>query len=158
MERKRTIRAGIIGSGFAADFHFEAVQRVYGVKVEVVGAYSRNPERLNEFCHKKGVKTYGNIEELINASDVIHLCTPPVTHEPLAIQILKKNKNVIIEKQLTGYFGNEENDLSGTNFPREKGLEAALQSIKKMLSAERRKNTSVDKRYNYSYIVGSTIF
>ena len=38
--KEKIIKAGIIGSGFAAKFHFDALQRVYTAKVEVVGAYS----------------------------------------------------------------------------------------------------------------------
>ena len=151
MEEKSTIQAGIIGSGFAADFHFEAVQRVYGVKVEVVGAYSRNSDRLKAFCNNKNVKAFPDMKELINASDVVHLCTPPVTHEPLAIQILRKDKDVIIEKPLTGYFGSNENDFSGTKFPREKGLEAALESIQKMLAAERTSKGRIMYAENWIY-------
>ncbi|MGA7721613.1 MAG: hypothetical protein WCA84_10590 [Ignavibacteriaceae bacterium] len=39
---KKTIRAGIIGSGFAAKFHFAALKRIHCTNVEVIGAYSRN--------------------------------------------------------------------------------------------------------------------
>jgi hypothetical protein len=37
MHDMKKIRAGIIGSGFAARFHFEAMQRVYCTRVEVIG-------------------------------------------------------------------------------------------------------------------------
>ena len=33
-----TIRAGIVGSGFAARFHLEAMRKVYGVNVDITGA------------------------------------------------------------------------------------------------------------------------
>ena len=36
----RPIRVGIVGSGFAAEFHYTAYQRVTGIDVEVVGATS----------------------------------------------------------------------------------------------------------------------
>ncbi|MDT0645125.1 Gfo/Idh/MocA family oxidoreductase [Zunongwangia sp. F260] len=148
---KKVVRAGIVGSGFAARFHFDALQRVYGVTVEVIGAYSRNTENLNKFSEEKGVKAFSTLQELIAASDVLHLCTPPVTHEPLAIQILKEDKNVIIEKPLTGYFGDDEEDFSGDDFPREKGLEQALRSIKNMLKAEKLSKGTIMYAENWIY-------
>jgi len=46
----KAIKVGIIGSGFAARFHYEALKRVYGVRIEIIGAFSRNSENLNSFC------------------------------------------------------------------------------------------------------------
>ncbi len=34
MEKKQ-VRTGIVGSGFSASFHFEAVRKIYGTDVEV---------------------------------------------------------------------------------------------------------------------------
>ena len=51
---KKVIRAGIIGSGFAAQFHFDALQRVFSTKVEVVGAFSKSPLELIELLRPEG--------------------------------------------------------------------------------------------------------
>ena len=32
---KKTVRAGIVGAGFSASFHFEAIEQVYGANVYV---------------------------------------------------------------------------------------------------------------------------
>ena len=34
MSSMSTLRAGIVGSGFSASFHYEALRRVYDVRVE----------------------------------------------------------------------------------------------------------------------------
>ncbi|WP_373056643.1 Gfo/Idh/MocA family protein [Zunongwangia sp. H14] len=152
MAEKKVLRAGIVGSGFAARFHFDALQRVYGVKVEVVGAYSKTPANLKKFSSEKGIKAFKNLQELIAASDVLHLCTPPVTHEPLAVEILQHNKDVIIEKPLTGYFGNEEEeDFSGDTFSREEGLKQALNSIQNILKAEKKSKGRIMYAENWIY-------
>jgi len=39
MERK-TVRTGIVGAGFAAGFHYEALMRVRCVDVDVAGVYA----------------------------------------------------------------------------------------------------------------------
>jgi len=35
--QKKTVPSGLLGAGFSATFHFEAIRKVYGTDVEVVG-------------------------------------------------------------------------------------------------------------------------
>ena len=42
--KKKTVRTGIVGSGFSATFHFEALRKVYGTDVEVIGVHSLDVE------------------------------------------------------------------------------------------------------------------
>lgn len=145
------IRAGIIGSGFAARFHYEALKRVYGTKVEVVGAYSPNPARLNAFAKEKNVTAFISLPSLIDASDVLHICTPPSTHEALVIQCLAKGKHVIVEKPFTGYFGDGSPNFNGDTFPRKNSLEAVISSINRMLEAEQKSSASILYAENWIY-------
>ena len=43
----KVLRSGIAGSGFAAKFHYEALRRVFGVNVQIAGAYSQTAATLN---------------------------------------------------------------------------------------------------------------
>jgi predicted dehydrogenase len=133
--KQKTLRAGIIGSGFAAKFHYDAMLRVYTAKVEIVGAYSRSSENLAAFTSVRKLKAFDSIESLIESSDVLHICTPPVTHEPLVLAALEQDKHVIVEKPFTGYFGDGTETFNGDSFSREKGLVHTLQSISRMLEA-----------------------
>ncbi|MBR5850646.1 MAG: Gfo/Idh/MocA family oxidoreductase [Alistipes sp.] len=133
---KKVLRAGFIGSGFAARFHYAALQHVFSTKVEIAGVYSVATEEAKQFAAERGLKVYDSLDELIDDSDVLHVCTPPVTHEPLVVAVLKKNKNVIVEKPFTGYFGDGSEEFNGETFPREKGLEVTIESCKRMLQAE----------------------
>jgi len=148
---KKILNAGIIGSGFAARFHFEALKRVFSTKIEIIGAYSKSPEELKDFTSTRGIGLFGSMEELIEACDVLHVCTPPVTHEPIAIAVLKQNKNVIIEKPFTGYFGDGSKDFNGDTFPREEGLKQAVASIRRMLDAEKESKGSIMYAENWVY-------
>ena len=150
MENK-VIRAGIIGSGFAAKFHYDALLRVFSTKLEIAGAYSKTPEKLKEFTTPRKLKAYDNLEALIEDSDVLHVCTPPVTHEPFVVAALKKNKHVIVEKPFTGYFGDGSETFSGDSFARETGLEHTLQSIKRMLEAEKSSAGKIMYAENWIY-------
>ncbi|MBQ7297046.1 MAG: Gfo/Idh/MocA family oxidoreductase, partial [Alistipes sp.] len=94
---KKSLRAGFIGSGFAARFHYAALQHVFSAKVELSGVYSVATEEARLFAAERGLKVYDSLDALIDDSDVLHVCTPPVTHEPLVIAVLEKNKNVIVE-------------------------------------------------------------
>jgi len=148
---KKTIRAGIVGSGFAAKFHFEGLQRVFSAKVILVGVHSPTANNMEEFAQSRNIKPYDNLEELIKDCDLIHVCTPPVTHEPIIIQALKQNKHVIVEKPLTGYFGDGSEDFNGDTFSREKGLEHTLESLRRMLNAEKESEGHIMYAENWVY-------
>ncbi|SDS65566.1 Gfo/Idh/MocA family oxidoreductase [Gramella sp. MAR_2010_147] len=147
----QAIKVGIIGSGFAARFHFESLKRVYGVKLNIIGAYSRNRENLEPFCNEKNLTAFNSLEDLIAEADVLHVCTPPVTHENLIVEILAKDKYVIVEKPLTGYFGEESEEFSGDTFSREIGLQKALESLKKIMEAESKSKGKILYAENWIY-------
>jgi predicted dehydrogenase len=86
MNKKHTYHAGIIGSGFAARFHYDALTRVNTVKVEIEGAFSINIAELNDFTTSRGIKSFDSLHDIILSCDVLHVCTPPSTHEKLAIE------------------------------------------------------------------------
>ncbi len=151
MMEKKSLRAGFIGSGFAARFHYAALQHVFSAKVEISGVYSVATEEARLFAAERGLKVYDSLDALIDDSDVLHVCTPPVTHEPLVIAVLEKNKNVIVEKPFTGYFGDGTPEFSGENFSREKGLEVTIESCKRMLEAEARSEGRIMYAENWIY-------
>jgi len=145
------IRTGIAGSGFAARFHFEALQRLYSVKAEVKGAFSPTALNLNKFTAERNIKAYNSLESLIDDSDVIHVCTPPSSHESIVVAALENNRHVIVEKPFTGYFGDGTDAFSGDSFPREKGLEQALASVKRMIEAEKISRGKIMYAENWIY-------
>lgn len=147
----RVLSAGIIGSGFAAKFHYEALARVYSTKVEVIGAYSPSSKKLYEFTNVRNIRSFETAESLVENADVIHVCTPPVTHELYVIAALQQNKQVIVEKPFTGYFGDGTESFNGDTFSRELGLEHTLQSISRMLDAEKKSEGSIMYAENWIY-------
>ena len=148
---KKILKAGIIGSGFAAKFHYDALQRVFSTGIEITGAYSPNAERLKAFTWPRKIEAFNSIDELIAASDVLHVCTPPVTHEPIVVAALQQNKHVIVEKPLTGYFGDGTDNFNGDTFPKQQGLNHALQSIQNMLDAEKKSTGKIMYAENWVY-------
>jgi predicted dehydrogenase len=149
--KKLLIRSGFAGSGFAARFHYEALKRIYGTNIEIKGAYSPTPKNLEHFTKERGLKAYDSLDKLIDDVDVIHVCTPPSSHEQIVISALLKDRHVIVEKPFTGYFGEGSEDFNGDNFPREKGLEHVRAVISRMIETEKSSNGNIMYAENWVY-------
>lgn len=142
--RDKKVRIGIIGSGFAARFHYQAYLKIPGVNVEVVSVYSRNNERCKQFAQERGIKFASSPEELIESCDIVDLCVPGSVHEKYTIQALSAQRSVIVEKPFTGYYGPEDkNNFYGNQFSKEIMLKEALASAKRMLEAGKRSQGTI---------------
>lgn len=148
---KKVLRAGIIGSGFAAKFHYDALQRVFSTKVEVAGAYSPSSENLRKFTEPRYLQAFDSLDQLIANADVVHVCTPPVTHEPIVVAALKQHKHVIVEKPFTGYFGDGSAAFNGDTFSKEEGLRHSMESVRRMLDAEKESEGMIMYAENWVY-------
>jgi len=148
---KKTVRAGIIGAGFAATFHFECLKKVHGTHVDVEGVFAIDAEQAAAYAKKRGIRAYNSLEELLDKVDVIHVCTPPVAHEPIAVAALEQNKFAIVEKPLTGYFGDGSEEFNGDTFAKQDALDHALASIERMLAAERKSKGGILYAENWIY-------
>ena len=148
------IRVGIVGARFAARFHWEGYRRVYGVPVKVVGFTSKSAESRDAFARDHGIAAYASLDELCDASDVIDICAPGSSHEPLAVRALGRGKHVVIEKPFTGYYGPggpAGDDFRGNKFPKEIMLREALASCDRILSAARQAGKTICYAENWVY-------
>ncbi|GGG02888.1 Gfo/Idh/MocA family protein [Paenibacillus abyssi] len=96
-----TIKVGIIGTGFAATSHIEALRRIPGVIVWGVAASSRS--KGNDYAEKMNIPhVYDSSEALIAdpAIDAVHNCTPNSLHYEINKQALLAGKHVLSEKPL----------------------------------------------------------
>lgn len=151
MQERTLLEAGLVGSGFSARFHYEALKRVHGLDCRVAGVYSPTAENCRGFASERGIEAYESLDALIDAVDVVHICTPPSTHEPIACTALSAGRSVIIEKPFTGYFGEGEKDFDGRTFDRERGLEHALAGVQRIREAEHRSRGMVMYAENWVY-------
>jgi predicted dehydrogenase len=128
------IKIGIIGSGFAANFHYEAYLNVNRLPVEVIGIYSQTEAKRNNFAQKKGIKAFSSFEDLASEVDVIDICVPGYAHEEFAVKAAAAGKHVIVEKPFTGYFGPPDADTSwqGNKADKATMLEEAMKSVKRI--------------------------
>jgi len=148
---KKTIRSGIVGAGFSASFHFEAIRRVCGTNVEVQGVYSRTKEKAEQFARQRDIPVFDSLEELLDRCDVVHICTTATAHEPLTIAALRRGRHAIVEKPLTGYFGDGSAEFHGDTCSKETALEEACTSVQRMLDAEAQSEGSILYAENWVY-------
>lgn len=146
---KKTVRAGIVGAGFSASFHFEAIRKVYGTNVEIKGVYAL--EGAKAYAGKRGIAAYDSLEALLDDVEVVHCCTTASAHEPVAIAALKRDKYVIVEKPLTGFFGDGSEDFNGENFSKKTARKSALASVERMLKAEAKSKGKILYAENWIY-------
>jgi len=94
------IQSGIIGAGFMGRVHAHAVRAGGGVISRVAGSTPEGAERAAADLFAEAATA--SAEELIDADDVdlVHICTPNVSHFPLALRALRSGKHVICEKPL----------------------------------------------------------
>jgi predicted dehydrogenase len=149
------IRVGIAGARFAARFHFKGYQRVYGVPVVVAGITSRSPESREAFAREFGVRAFATLEDLCDACDVVDICSPGSTHEPLATFALRRGKHVVIEKPFTGFYGPDPagggKEFRGNSYSKEVMLQAAVASCDRILAAARESGKALCYAENWVY-------
>ncbi|MGI5967659.1 gfo/Idh/MocA family oxidoreductase [Anaerotruncus sp. AF02-27] len=104
----KTIRIGLVGTGFSAALHAEAYRLVHGYDACICAAASPAPD-AKAFAKKYGIPSvYGSMKEMLAAQeiDLVDICTPPCMHVSMIREALAAKKHVISEKPLTGWFGN----------------------------------------------------
>src|SRR5262250_3976091 len=98
------LRIGMVGSRFAAHLHLLAYRRVYGVQARLTAVTSPTAERREAFARESGATPYPSLAAMLAHVDVVDVCSPPATHEPVALEAIEAGKHVVIEKPFTGAF------------------------------------------------------
>lgn len=132
------VTVGIAGSGFVAEIHGKAYEKVHGIDamVKAVAATGSNMPRTEAFMKRFGVEVfYDDFDKLLKDPelDVIDICTPVYLHAEMVIKALEAGKHVICEKPLTGYCGGGgEEEPIGKNIPKAKMYERVLATVRRI--------------------------
>ncbi len=151
MATKPRVRAGIVGSGFAANLHYEGIQRVYGTDVDLVGVFSPTVANAQRFAEPRGLATLPSLEALLDQVDVVHVCASPAAHEAITVAALGRGVHAVVEKPLTGWFGDGAPDFDAARASMQAALEGALASIDRMLEAEAKSKAMILYAENWVY-------
>ena len=93
-----TLRAGVIGAGVFGAHHARKYQ--LDPRVELVGVYDLDAERTEALAETLGVRTFENMDNMLDLLDIVTVASPPMTHASAAAAALEYNKHVLIEKPL----------------------------------------------------------
>jgi predicted dehydrogenase len=147
------IRVGLVGAGFAAEFHLDAIQRVYGVRAEVAGVASKTKESREAFGKKHDVRPYDSVEDMLDHIDVVDVVAPPYAHEPAMLAAARAGKGVIVEKPFTGYFGPQGagEDYRADEASKEKMLDAVLTRLRELADTIRASGALFGYAENFVY-------
>ncbi|MDC0736829.1 NAD-dependent epimerase/dehydratase family protein [Cognatishimia sp. SS12] len=92
------IRTAIIGAGYIADWHAEALKMTPGA--ELVAVCDLSSSAADGFAAAHGVAAYHDLDAMIAADicDAVHILTPPNSHAALAETCLRAGLHVLVEK------------------------------------------------------------
>jgi predicted dehydrogenase len=93
-------RVGIVGTGWMAETHTEALRRL---GVDVAGVAGRTPARAREVADRLGLATaYDSVEALVKDDSLaaVHVTSPNDVHAEQAAAALRAGRHVVCEKPL----------------------------------------------------------
>jgi predicted dehydrogenase len=98
---RRQIRVGIIGAGFVAPHHVDAVRRLGFAEVVAIAASSEESARARAAVLDVP-KAYGRYEDLVADPDiqVVHVAAPNHLHAPMISAAIARGKHVVSDKPL----------------------------------------------------------
>ncbi len=101
----KRINVGLIGSGFVASIHVEALRKVTGLEIVVLACASPNQSATFAEQHQIPM-AFTDYRDLLKMPeiDVVDVCAPNFLHKQMILDIAASGKHIICEKPLTGYF------------------------------------------------------
>lgn len=150
----RTVRVGIIGSGFIADTRARCYQLVGGYNVELVAVAGRSRERAEAYASRWGIPSVlTDYRQLLDRQDVdlVDLCVPNYVHKEMVIAAAAAGKHVVCPKPLTGYFGADEGDTRVGDTPKSEMLAVVLRDAAEMREATERFGVQLMYAENWVY-------
>jgi predicted dehydrogenase/nucleoside-diphosphate-sugar epimerase len=94
----KKIRAGLVGAGYIAAWHADAIRATKGVEITAVCDVSQTA--ADELARSYGVPAFTSLDALIatGVCDAVHILTPPQFHCELAIKALEGGLHALVEK------------------------------------------------------------
>ncbi|MEI6521076.1 MAG: Gfo/Idh/MocA family oxidoreductase [bacterium] len=92
------MKIGIIGTGVMGTNHLRVAKRTQGVEVSSI--YDVDNVRAQKAADQFGITASSSIDELCACSDAVIIVTPAFTHAEIAMQCLKNNCHVLLEKPI----------------------------------------------------------
>jgi predicted dehydrogenase len=92
------LRAGVIGAGVFGGYH--ARQYAGREDVRLAGVFDVDAGAAARLCEVHGGTAYATLEAMLEASDIVSVCSPAVAHAGQALAALRAGKPICVEKPL----------------------------------------------------------
>ncbi|MBA4793884.1 MAG: Gfo/Idh/MocA family oxidoreductase [Phenylobacterium sp.] len=94
----KTLRGGVIGAGVFGTYHARQYARLEGV--DFIGVLDPHPERAAGLAMPLGGRAFAQMDEFLEAVDVVTVASPAPFHAEQALAAVKAGKSVYIEKPI----------------------------------------------------------
>ncbi|MDA7803016.1 Gfo/Idh/MocA family oxidoreductase [Crocinitomix sp.] len=94
------LKIGLFGLGHLGKIHAKLILELSNT-YNFIGFYEPNDAQANFGTNELGLKRFHDINELINAVDVIDIVTPTISHFEIAANAIRNSKHVFVEKPVT---------------------------------------------------------
>lgn len=93
-----SIRCGVVGVGFLGQHHARLYSQIGGCSL--VGVLDENIARANEIAELYGCRVFKNLDDAAANCDCVSIATPTDWHAEIALQLLRKNVHILVEKPM----------------------------------------------------------
>ena len=96
------LKAGVLGAGHLGKIHLKLLKQ--SEEYELIGFYDANLENARKVAEEFGYQMYENLDEIIEAADMIDVVTPTLSHFEVAKKVISAGKHLFIEKPITNTY------------------------------------------------------
>lgn len=96
------VKIGVIGTGHLGSIHLKLWKEAENV--ELVGFYDSDKARSESLSNEHNVKSFDNIDELINNCNAVTIAVPTIYHKEVAEKCIKSGIHCLIEKPITSTY------------------------------------------------------
>ncbi|MBI5195980.1 MAG: Gfo/Idh/MocA family oxidoreductase [Nitrospirae bacterium] len=93
------LKVGVVGIGSIGIHHARIYSQIEGVRLAAVA--DSNFAKAEETASKYNCKAYDNYLEMMDRVDAVSISVPTVLHYRVAMDFLKNNKDILLEKPIT---------------------------------------------------------
>ncbi len=93
------LKIGVIGAGHLGKIHLRLLKEIDSARL--IGFYDHDIVKAKQVEAEYGIRSYDNVDALIDDADAIDIVTPTLSHYEYAVKVVRKSRPVFIEKPVT---------------------------------------------------------
>ena len=93
------MKIAVLGAGHLGRIHLDIIKGMS--EYDLVGFYDPDPHISSKISEELSIRSFHSIDSLIDATEIVDIVTPTLSHFECAKQAILNNKHVFIEKPVT---------------------------------------------------------